>query len=235
MRNRRFRAALLSAALLAGAMAPAAPGAASPVCRQALALALDVSGSVDRDEYLIQRQGLARALLHPEVAEALLALPGTAVDLMVYEWSDDGQTRVIAPWTSIDDAVTLTDFATRVADAPRGRLAPATALGSAMRAGLGHLAARGHCWKRTLDISGDGTSNSGPLPGPVRIEAEAQGVTINALVIGGDADNLPGYFRAYVIAGPGAFVETAHGFSSYEAAMVRKLKRELEGLIVSLR
>ena len=49
-----------------------------------------------------------------------------------------------------------------------------------------------------------------------------------------DTAGLASYFRAFVILGPGAFVETALGFADYEDAMVRKLLRELEGVSVAL-
>ncbi|MDQ2089254.1 DUF1194 domain-containing protein [Marimonas arenosa] len=233
-----WRAAALVTAMLAGDPAKAA-------CRQALALGLDVSGSVDSPEYALQRRGLANALRHPEVTEALLALPQAPVELMVYEWSAPGAARVILPWTAITAAAVLESAANRIATAPRTGLPSSTALGAAMRFGITALAPR-PCWRRTLDLSGDGKSNTGPPPAPVRAEAAAAGITINALVIGADAPatgdaryveigELTAYFRFNVIAGPGAFTEPAFGFSDYEAAMVRKLKRELEGLVVSRR
>ncbi|MEZ5715665.1 MAG: DUF1194 domain-containing protein [Paracoccaceae bacterium] len=222
---------MIRAALLALTLALAAPPAGAQ-CRQALALGLDVSGSVDSGEYALQRQGLARALTHPEVAAALLDRPDAPVELMVFEWSGPGASRSLLPWTAIDSPARLEAAATRIATAPRAALPPSTALGAAMRHGIAALAPR-PCRRRTLDLSGDGTSNTGPQPGPIRAEAEAAGITINALVIGADAAGLQAYFRAYVLAGPGAFTETASGFADYEAAMVRKLKRELQGLILS--
>ncbi|MCX8955594.1 DUF1194 domain-containing protein, partial [Ruegeria sp. NA] len=42
-------------------------GPAFGECRQALALGLDVSGSVDSREYRLQLDGLASALTRPEV------------------------------------------------------------------------------------------------------------------------------------------------------------------------
>jgi hypothetical protein len=75
-----IRAAWSFAALLRLA-SPAVAGD----CRLALVLALDVSSSVDRHEHRLQRQGLARALLAPEVVRAFLI--GDPVALYVFEWS----------------------------------------------------------------------------------------------------------------------------------------------------
>jgi hypothetical protein len=44
---------------------------------------------------------------------------------------------------------------------------------------------------------------------------------------------LSSYFRANVIRGPDAFVETALGFSDYAQAMERKLLRELQSIALS--
>ncbi|WP_369333832.1 DUF1194 domain-containing protein [Puniceibacterium confluentis] len=67
---------------------------------------------------------------------------------------------------------------------------------------------------------------------------------MNGLVVGapppaGQSDagagDLGAYFRAYVISGPDAFVEMALGYRDFEAAMVRKLRRELIGPVYSSR
>ena len=44
-------------------------------CRLALSLGLDVSSSVDAREYRLQTEGLAAALIAPEVRGAFLAAP----------------------------------------------------------------------------------------------------------------------------------------------------------------
>ena len=56
-------------------------------CKMALVLALDISSSVNQREYDIQLQGLAQAFRTPEVIEAILTPPGTAIATIVYEWS----------------------------------------------------------------------------------------------------------------------------------------------------
>ena len=212
-------------------------GAADAACRQALALGLDVSGSVDAREYRLQINGLAAALDNIAVRDALLSSPGAPVSVMVYEWSGPSDQAVIVPWSVIEDAATLDGFIETLVQTTRRDVSPGTALGTAMILGAQYLDQQPACWKRTLDISGDGMSNLGPRPRDVKDAIGARGVTVNALVIGAtprlEGDALASYFRAEVITGPDAFVETASGFDDYEAAMTRKLLRELEVLAVS--
>ncbi|MWD30048.1 DUF1194 domain-containing protein [Aquicoccus sp. SCR17] len=233
-----LRRTLAALALLAGCAATSAP--ASAACRQALALALDVSGSVDREEYALQLNGLAGALETPEVRAALLAMPETPVAIAVFEWSGPDFQRLLADWTVIDGEAALSGLVARLRAVRRTGSDPSTAIGAAMRHGVALLDKAPGCWRRTLDISGDGEHNSGPHPREVK-KTLPPDLTINGLTIGARGESstdgigaLVGYYTAYVIHGPDAFVETALGFRAYEAAMVRKLKRELESVVVGL-
>ncbi|WP_417605412.1 DUF1194 domain-containing protein [Primorskyibacter flagellatus] len=213
--------------------------AAQAACRQALVLGLDVSGSVDATEYALQMQGLANALMHAEVQAALLAMPSEPVRLSVFEWSGPTSHRLTLPWTEIENAASIAAAATALRRATRPAGDPSTAIGAAMSHGAALLAGQSDCRKRTLDLSGDGKSNTGPHPREID-GAALGGITVNGLVIGPPADldlgelaELSSYYQAYVLRGPDAFVETARGFADFEAAMVRKLKRELQGLVMS--
>ncbi|MEM6940503.1 MAG: DUF1194 domain-containing protein [Pseudomonadota bacterium] len=219
---------------------------AHAACRQALALALDVSGSVDAREYRLQMGGIAAALDSPEVRGKLMSLPSTPVRLLIFEWSGPTDQAVVVPWVEIDSDETLDVVIQTLRGAERRNASPGTALGIAMREGARHLAGQADCWKRTLDVSGDGKSNLGPRPAEIKAELEGQGITINGLVIGiddptiGDVrqaeiGELSAYFTNDVIMGPGAFVQTALGFSDYARAMQKKLLRELDGLVFSQR
>lgn len=218
-------------------------GGADAACRQALALGLDVSGSVDAREYRLQMDGLAAALDSPKVRQALMIMPDTPVELLVYEWSGPEDPAVILPWTAIVNEPALNAVIGHLRGVERRQATPGTALGLAMREGVAHLQERSHCWKLTLDLSGDGKSNLGPRPVNVKPEIEPTGITINALVIGVDApalgdvrqaeiSGLSAYFHSNVIVGSDSFVETALGFDDYANAMARKLERELETLIL---
>lgn len=214
------------------------PIAAGAECRQALAVGLDVSGSVDDREYALQMGGLAGALDHPEVRAALLQMPQLPVWLAVYDWSGPEDIRVILPWTEISGAPVLDRIVATLEQRPRVPGAPQTAVGAALVFGGTLLAQQGDCPRLTLDLTGDGLNNSGARPRDVRLPPF---VTVNALVIGAEKDpswdggepgmaELSAWFRAEVIRGPDAFVEVALGFEDFEAAMVRKLLKELEGM-----
>src|SRR5437764_15289196 len=94
-------------------------------------------------------------------------------------------------------------------------------------------------WLSTIDVTGDGTNNSGRDAGAARDDAIANGVTINGLVILSEtplvwnpehtnpAGGLAEYYRRNVIGGPHAFVMVAENFSSFGAALVKKLVAEI--------
>lgn len=221
------------------ALVLAGPLQAEP-CRQALALGLDVSGSVDGEEYRLQIDGLAAALGEADVRNALLDIPQAPVRLMVFEWSGTADQRLLAPWRSIRSDADITALQQELRASRRGAMEPSTSIGAALRYGRAALADQPECWRHVLDISGDGIHNARPHPQSV----EMGDITVNGLAIGaadggargGEAMGiapLSAYYRAYVLRGPDAFLETALGFRDYHAAMVRKLLRELQVIAVS--
>jgi len=231
----RRAAALLTLAIWAGG--------AQAECRQALALGLDVSGSVDRREYRLQLDGLAAALADTDVRAAFLAMPGALVRLAVFEWAGPGQQRLLVDWTEIVAADRLAAISDRLRGTESIYDDPSTAIGAAMRHGARLLRRQAGCWRQTLDISGDGPSNSGPQPRDV-LDPVPPGLTVNGLVVvplsraNIDKDlsrvkTLRQYYRAEVVRGPGAFVETAADFEDFARAMRRKLLRELSGAMLS--
>ena len=216
-------------------VALALPGQAA--CRLSLVLAVDVSGSVDPREYRLQLDGIAAALLDAKVADQILATPETPVMLSVFEWSNSLYRRVIVDWKALGSYSDLVDVAGVLRAHFTRPKQGATAIGSAMLFADAMFQNGPRCWRRTIDISGDGTNNFGPEPELTRQLPAFNQVTINGLVIGSDATRgrderqmemmeLSAYFRTRVIHGPGAFIEIAQGFDDFERAMTRKLLRE---------
>lgn len=213
--------------LVAGA-ALAAPAQALAACRLALLLALDVSSSVDVAEDRLQRDGLAAALTAPEIVEAILALPDRPVALAVFEWSGRYQQDLILDWRILDSRDAVFGAADTIASSGRSHSEFPTAIGYA----LGHAAKifgrAPACQSPVLDVSGDGRNNEGFEPELAYRYFPLDDVTVNGLVIGGDDEDLAGYYRRHVIRGAGAFVEQARDFDGFERAMRRKLLRELQ-------
>lgn len=237
---------MLRCAGMATVLALGLASGADAACRQALALGLDVSGSVDAREFRLQLDGLANALEAPMVVERLLAMPNAPVRLAAFDWSSPERQRVLFDWRTVGTRADVAAIAAqlratqRAVEVGANANSTATALGTAMLFGLDMLERQEDCWKLTLDISGDGKNNTGLPPQGVFVPNR---ITINGLVIGadnpatGDArqveiGELSSYYRAFVIHGPGAFVETALGYEDFERAMTRKLIRELEGLVI---
>ncbi len=218
-------------------------GLASPAsaedCRLALVLALDVSNSVDRNENRLQREGLAQALLAPEVVRAFLQADPVA--LFVFEWASvEYQTEVTPGWQMVrteDDlaraAAAILTFRERVRAHPQSL--GATGLGAALHYAATVLDSGPDCRAHTVDVSGDGENNDGPLPEVIYESPLFTDVTVNALVIGGASElesgsqeqQLAAWFEAHVLHGPGAFWILANGYDDYERAIRAKLLREL--------
>ncbi len=208
-------------------------------CAHALVLGLDVSLSVDAQDFALQRQGLANALLDPDVADTILHMPGGDVELAVYEWSGEFDQVLLVDWTIIDSQATLLSVANALRTQPPMDRTGRTAIGASMLFALELIRQRSHCPRLTLDISGDGPSNQGPPPELIRAQMEAAGVIVNALVIENNFNDpepsvsppLGPYYHEKVITGPAAFAELIFGFENYEEAMRRKLLRELRPAI----
>ena len=98
-----------------------APGVLSANCRQALVLALDVSGSVDVVEYELQVEGLAQALDAPQIRELILASPAH-VALAAFEWSGPEAQALLLPWVELRNHDDIDAAIARIR-APHARLA----------------------------------------------------------------------------------------------------------------
>ncbi len=205
-------------------------GPASAACRQALLLAIDVSSSVDMVEDRLQREGLAAALIAPEVQDAFFGA-ADPVALAVYEWSGRYNQEILLEWTMIDTPQSLIEAAETIGRSKRRHNEFPTAMGYALGFGAKMFQEGPRCAKYTLDMAGDGQNNEGFGPRLAYQEFPFDEIVVNGLVVNAadfEAETgLIAFYRRQVLHGPGAFLEIAQGFEDYERAMRRKLEREV--------
>jgi Protein of unknown function (DUF1194) len=204
-----------------------------------LVLSSDVSRSVDAEKFKLQRDGYASAIVNPRVIQAIRSGSLGKIAVSFVEWSGVGAQRIVIDWTVIRDEATAKDFSAQIIEAPRA-FADRTSISGGIDFAMAQLArAPFQSARRAIDVSGDGTNNSGRDVSDARDEAVAKGVTVNGLVIlsehpmswNADHTNPPGgldnYYRNNVIGGPGAFVMAAENFNSFGQAILNKLIAEI--------
>jgi hypothetical protein len=199
-----------------------------------LVLAVDVSGSVDSNEYAGQKNGYINAFNSSAVQGAIAGGELGSIAVTYVEWSGFGQQDQLVDWTLINSAQTASGFATAIGETNRA-FTGQTGVGSAIDYSAGlfsfndpdSAAYAGN--RKVIDISGDGARNSGVFPSTARDNALAAGVdTINAIAI--ESPSLEDYFRDNVIGGDGAFALFADDFEgSFQSAIEDKLRIEITG------
>jgi hypothetical protein len=235
---RALRSLLVLLALIS--MAPAAR--AAEAVDLLLVLAVDVSRSIDQAKFQLQREGYAAAIADPRVLEAITTGRNKRIAIAFVEWSGVSSQKVLIDWTLIDGADAARKFGDQLVELPRS-FAERTSISAGIDYAMDVLAhAPYQSPRRTIDVSGDGTNNSGRDVTLARDEAVAAGVTINGLVILSDRPmawnpehtNPPGglanYYRTNVAGGSGSFVVVAEDFNSFGQAIVKKLIAEIAEL-----
>lgn len=204
-----------------------------------LVLASDVSRSVDQPKFQLQREGYAAAISNPRVLDAIRSGPHGRIAICFLEWSGVGNQKVVIDWTLIDGAEAAQRFGDQLIELPRS-FADRTSISGGIDFAVAQFAnAPQQSIRRTIDVSGDGTNNSGRDVTAARDDALKQNITINGLVILSDRPlawnpehtNPPGglgnYYKTNVIGGPGAFVMVAENFNSFGNAIIGKLIAEI--------
>jgi hypothetical protein len=236
-----MRSLISAAALLALLIFSA--GASAQNTDLLLVLAADVSRSIDEGEFDLQRKGYAAALTDPRVLAAIRGGTNGTIAVCFVEWSGAGEQLVVADWTLIHDEEDAGVVAATILAAPRsfmGRTSISGAIDFAMER---FAAATPHSNRHIIDVSGDGTNNSGRPVTEARDQAVAEGITINGLAIINDRPNpgyafhtqppggLPEWYRQNVIGGQGAFLRVVDDFRSFADAMTNKLVSEIVALV----
>src|SRR5207237_1819241 len=183
-----------------------------------LVLASDVSRSVDAQKFELQRRGYGTGIPDPRVIDAIKSGGAGGIAICFLEWSGVMSQKVVIDWTLVRDAESARQFSDRILEAPRS-FADRTSISAAIDFSMAQLErAPFEATRRTIDVSGDGTNNSGRDITAARDEALAKGITINGLVIlserplawNQEQTNPPGgldhYYHHNVVCGQGAFM-----------------------------
>lgn len=217
---------VLGAAIVALPLAfTATPSQAVPVGLE-LSLLIDVSGSVDANEYNLQKGGYVSAFQSAAVQAAIAASQGGAIAVNFIEWSSAGLQSQTVGWTLIDSAASANAFAATLAGTARAS-AGLTAPGSALNFATPLFANNGfEGLRQVIDVSGDGEQNDGANTANARDAALAAGIdAINGLAIGGAS--LQAWYAANIQGGANSFVIGVNDFADFAAAIEQKLVAEI--------
>ena len=205
-----------------------------------LVLAMDASGSMSDEEWKIQVQATAAALLSTQVRSAIRCKSpngNPSVAIAVIDFSDQGKIRI--PWVDLRPTSCsqpdpefdrkIEALAAQIATLPRDS-SGSTHLGNMMEFSLAVFA--NAPWKpterRVLDVSGDGKNNGGVPVQPGREALMKFGVTINGIAIVNEEADLDVYYRAEVVSNPTVGIKAEDGRSTSVQGQVWQVARNLQ-------
>ena len=205
-----------------------------------LALAVDISFSMDPEEQELQRDGYVTALTSREFLQALRSGALGKVAVSYFEWAGLFDQTILMPWRLIESPETADAVAREIARAPFRR-APRTSIYGALQFAKPLFDASGYRGQRqVIDVSGDGVNNMGPPVTQMRDDMLAAGITINGLPImlrrqsgygmwGMAYEHLDIYYEDCVIGGLGSFVIAIKERDQFKEATRNKLIQEVAG------
>ncbi|MEL6383779.1 MAG: DUF1194 domain-containing protein [Cyanobacteria bacterium J06626_18] len=232
------------------------PSMAATLVSTELVLSVDVSGSIDDDEFKLQRSGYASVFRDQSVINLIESLDnGLAVTLQY--WATQPEDTL--PWYHITNQQSAYAFADAIDATPRP-FEGFTNIAAALKASREEIQHNQFVApNQIIDISSDGRQNTrrdvpkdlsakhlcaprkkrggtvnDDLDGDCLIRvrdardaAVEAGITVNGLPILTEFDDLDGYFVDNVIGGENAFFRPASDFADFQQAIVTKVKQEI--------
>lgn len=200
-----------------------------------LALVIDVSGSVDTNDYNLQMSGYGAAFNNATVQSNIDSL-STGIAVEVFFFSSSVVSAGIE--TLLTSSTDATAFASVISSLTRpfsGGTNPSLGMNLATNWLLDDSQ-----WESSnliMDVSGDGQGIAS-LDGQARDNAEANGITVNGLAIDdrnffNDGCGPTGYFTQNIIT-TGAQCFQATGFDDFERAVIAKIQAETSGPVVGV-
>jgi Protein of unknown function (DUF1194) len=224
------------AAILAALVLAAGEAAAQSVDLELVLLA-DASRSIDDGEILVQRQGYAAAITHPEVLGAIEQGFDQRIAVTYVEWGDARSQDVVVAWTVIDGKDSAAAFAATLMERPRRAFGP-NAIGSALTVAQALIESNQYeGYRKVIDLSADSVSSwDGISLAEARENALLADIVINGLAVlcrtcsgRPNSYDLEAAFADQIIGGPASFVVTAEKDNQFAEAVRRKLLLEIAG------
>jgi uncharacterized protein DUF1194 len=224
-RCRWAAAALLSVGLCASASAQ------QTAVDLQLALMVDASGSVNQYRFELQKRGYVDAFRNPKVLSAILGGRTQSLAVTMVQWTGPFLHVQVLPWTLVKDEASVKTVASVIERTPRALFGGGTSISGAIDHAMSLFPQSPFKAERqVMDISGDGSNNSGRSVVRARDEAVGKDVTINGLPILAFEPDLDTYYRDFVIGGPGAFMIVAKDFESFGEAILKKMIIEIAAI-----
>lgn len=194
-----------------------------------LQLLLDISGSIDTDEYNLQLQGYQAAFESSNVQNAIINGNQGKVAVQLIMWSGPDQQSVMIDWTLVDSSASANTLASDIGMIARP-FSGWTAIGEAIEYAYPLFENNGfEGFDQIIDISGDGTNNSGMTPDIASVNAIAAGVdTINGIVITTNQNVVDQYLNE-VVNGDSPFLLAPGNFDDFQTAIENKIVAEIAG------
>lgn len=195
-----------------------------------LQLLIDISGSVNSSEYQLQMDGYKAAFESSNVQNAIINGTNGKIAVQLIMWSGASQQEVMIDWTLVDSLESSSAFASTI-DMLARPFSGMTAIGEAINYGYTHFEGNGfQGLSQVIDVSGDGTNNSGVNPEDARDEAINAGIDkINGIVITSN-QNVIDEYEYNVVAGNNAFLLAPATFEDFQSAIEVKIAAEIQGV-----
>ena len=194
-----------------------------------LSLLVDISGSINTSEYDMQLQGYQAAFESDNLQNAIINGTEGKIAVQLIMWSGSSQQQVMIDWSLVDSQESANALAQSIGDLARP-FSGWTAIGSAIDFASPLFDQNDYQgYQQIIDISGDGTNNSGLNVATASDNAIENGVdTINGIVIT-NSQRVVDQYTNDVINGESPFLLVANNFDAFQSAIENKIVAEIEG------